>query len=46
VEFHLTRIYRKLDIHSRSELVRRVVESETATSIAGHGRFRGDERRR
>ena len=25
VEFHLTRIYRKLDIHSRAELVRRRV---------------------
>lgn len=27
VEFHLTRIYRKLDIHSRSELVRRMIDS-------------------
>jgi DNA-binding NarL/FixJ family response regulator len=26
VEFHLTRIYRKLEIHSRSELVRRIVD--------------------
>lgn len=31
VEFHLTRIYRKLEIHSRSELVRRrVAENEPA----------------
>jgi DNA-binding CsgD family transcriptional regulator len=28
VEFHLTRIYRKLEIRSRSELVRRIVELE------------------
>ena len=28
VEFHLTRIYRKLAIHSRSELVRRIVQLE------------------
>jgi DNA-binding CsgD family transcriptional regulator len=25
VEFHLTRIYRKLDLHSRAELIRRIV---------------------
>ena len=30
VEFHLTRIYRKLEIHSRSELVRRIVDLEAA----------------
>jgi DNA-binding CsgD family transcriptional regulator len=28
VEFHLTRIYRKLEIHSRSELVRRIADDE------------------
>jgi DNA-binding CsgD family transcriptional regulator len=44
VEFHLTRVYRKLEIHSRSELVRRVADSErdeerpTAKVDAGHGR--------
>ena len=32
VEFHLTRIYRKLEIHSRSELVRRrVAEADMET---------------
>jgi DNA-binding CsgD family transcriptional regulator len=30
VEFHLTRIYRKLEIHSRSELVRRMATEEAA----------------
>jgi len=29
VEFHLTRVYRKLDIGSRTELVRRLVTEET-----------------
>jgi DNA-binding CsgD family transcriptional regulator len=29
VEFHLTRVYRKLGIHSRSELVRRMADHET-----------------
>jgi DNA-binding CsgD family transcriptional regulator len=29
VEFHLTRVYRKLEIHSRSELVRRMAGEET-----------------
>jgi DNA-binding CsgD family transcriptional regulator len=29
VEFHLTRVYRKLEIHSRSELVRRMADDET-----------------
>jgi DNA-binding CsgD family transcriptional regulator/tetratricopeptide (TPR) repeat protein len=29
VEFHLTRVYRKLEIHSRSELVRRMAADET-----------------
>ena len=29
VEFHLTRVYRKLEIHSRSELVRRMATEET-----------------
>jgi DNA-binding CsgD family transcriptional regulator len=29
VEFHLTRVYRKLEIHSRSELVRRMADEET-----------------
>ena len=28
VEFHLTRVYRKLEIHSRSELVRRIASGE------------------
>ena len=28
IEFHLTHIYRKLDIHSRSELVRRIADDE------------------
>ena len=28
VEFHLTRVYRKLEIHSRSELVRRMAHNE------------------
>jgi DNA-binding CsgD family transcriptional regulator len=28
IEFHLTRIYRKLEIHSRAELIRRVVDGE------------------
>jgi DNA-binding CsgD family transcriptional regulator len=32
VEFHLTRIYRKLEIHSRSELVRRMIAGETDTA--------------
>jgi DNA-binding NarL/FixJ family response regulator len=31
VEFHLTRIYRKLQIHSRSELVRRMVGADGQT---------------
>jgi DNA-binding CsgD family transcriptional regulator len=33
VEFHLTRIYRKLEIHSRSELVRRIVDLEAAGGV-------------
>ena len=37
VEFHLTRIYRKLDIHSRSQLVRRVVDSERPPASRGMG---------
>jgi DNA-binding CsgD family transcriptional regulator len=32
VEFHLTRIYRKLEIHSRSELVRRIADQESGRS--------------
>jgi DNA-binding CsgD family transcriptional regulator len=32
VEFHLTRIYRKLEIHSRSELVRRIADDEGGRS--------------
>jgi DNA-binding CsgD family transcriptional regulator len=32
VEFHLTRIYRKLEIHSRSELVRRIEDVEPVPS--------------
>jgi len=39
VEFHLTRIYRKLGIHSRSELVRRVLEN---SSIGDRERANGD----
>jgi DNA-binding CsgD family transcriptional regulator len=31
IEFHLTRIYRKLQIHSRSELVRRMVGADEQT---------------
>jgi DNA-binding CsgD family transcriptional regulator len=34
VEFHLTRIYRKLEIHSRSELVRRIVDLEASGSVS------------
>ncbi len=34
VEFHLTRIYRKLGIHSRSELVRRVLDNEHSAYAA------------
>ncbi|HET8653819.1 MAG TPA: AAA family ATPase [Gaiellaceae bacterium] len=35
VEFHLTHVYRKLEIHSRSELVRRMADQEvTRASIA------------
>ena len=33
VEFHLTRVYRKLEIHSRSELVRRMAADETERSL-------------
>jgi DNA-binding CsgD family transcriptional regulator len=33
VEFHLTRIYRKLEIHSRSELVRRIVDLDAAGRV-------------
>lgn len=29
VEFHLTRIYRKLEIHSRAELMRRILDAES-----------------
>jgi DNA-binding CsgD family transcriptional regulator len=35
VEFHLTRVYRKLDIHSRAELVRLFSERSPATLGAG-----------
>jgi DNA-binding NarL/FixJ family response regulator len=30
VEFHLTRVYRKLDVRSRTELVRRLITQEPA----------------
>ena len=33
VEFHLTRVYRKLGIHSRSELVRRMADHETNVDL-------------
>jgi DNA-binding CsgD family transcriptional regulator/tetratricopeptide (TPR) repeat protein len=33
VEFHLTRVYRKLEIHSRSELVRRMADHETEVDL-------------
>jgi DNA-binding CsgD family transcriptional regulator len=33
VEFHLTRVYRKLEIHSRSELVRRMADHETEVNL-------------
>jgi DNA-binding CsgD family transcriptional regulator len=33
VEFHLTRVYRKLDIHSRTELVRRMADDETEVDL-------------
>ena len=36
VEFHLTRVYRKLDIHSRAELVR-LFSSERAPATLGAG---------
>jgi DNA-binding CsgD family transcriptional regulator len=35
VEFHLTRVYRKLGIHSRSELVRRMAHHETGVDLHG-----------
>ena len=35
VEFHLTRVYRKLGIHSRSELVRRMADHETNVDLHG-----------
>ena len=33
VEFHLTRVYRKLEIHSRSELVRRMADGGTEVDL-------------
>jgi DNA-binding NarL/FixJ family response regulator len=36
VEFHLTRVYRKLEIHSRAELVR-LFSSERAAATLGAG---------
>ncbi len=33
VEFHLTRVYRKLEIHSRSELVQRMADQETEVDL-------------
>jgi DNA-binding CsgD family transcriptional regulator/tetratricopeptide (TPR) repeat protein len=33
VEFHLTRVYRKLEIHSRAELVRRIADDETEVNL-------------
>jgi DNA-binding CsgD family transcriptional regulator len=35
VEFHLTRVYRKLGIHSRSELVLRMADHETDVDLHG-----------
>jgi DNA-binding CsgD family transcriptional regulator len=37
IEFHLTRIYRKLEIHSRAELVRRMVHSEDQSAARAAG---------
>ena len=37
IEFHLTHIYRKLDIHSRSELVRRIADDETMRVATASG---------
>jgi DNA-binding CsgD family transcriptional regulator len=37
IEFHLTHIYRKLDIHSRSELVRRIADDETMRVASASG---------
>jgi DNA-binding NarL/FixJ family response regulator len=33
VEFHLTRIYRKLEIHSRAELMRRILDAESGRGV-------------
>jgi DNA-binding CsgD family transcriptional regulator len=44
VEFHLTRVYRKLGIHSRSELVRRMADHETEVDF--HGPQHGEPLRR
>jgi DNA-binding CsgD family transcriptional regulator len=48
VEFHLTRVYRKLGIHSRSELVRRMADHETDVDLHGpqNGEPLGREGRR
>ncbi|MGH3127689.1 MAG: response regulator transcription factor, partial [Gaiellaceae bacterium] len=35
VEFHLSRIYRKLDISSRAELIRRFVEGGVPAELIG-----------
>ena len=37
VEFHLSRIYRKLDIHSRAELIRRFAAEGAGSAAAGPG---------
>lgn len=44
VEFHLTRVYRKLGIHSRSELVLRMADHEAAVDF--HSRQHGEPLRR
>ena len=37
VEFHLTRVYRKLNIHSRAELVRLLSTERVAAALSGSG---------
>jgi DNA-binding CsgD family transcriptional regulator/tetratricopeptide (TPR) repeat protein len=44
VEFHLTRVYRKLEIHSRSELVRRMADDETEVDLGAPRKFERRER--
>ena len=43
VEFHLSRIYRKLDMTSRAELIRRFASDATAIPSLGVARPRGDK---